>query len=149
VETENEEHLARLPGVSKRFTGVDQLSSTNSRAAAILDACSPAPKDLVLKVGAQVMLCKTLDQSKGLVNGSRGVVTAFHPLSGYPMVRFQSGTERVVTPELYSAIHNGTLLGTRTQLPLTLSWAMSIHKSQVKHMRRLRKRVEVVATTRH
>ena len=49
-------------------------------------------REITLKVGAQVMLTKNLDSSKGLVNGARGVVTSFtqgeFPL---PVVKFLSG----------------------------------------------------------
>ena len=43
----------------------------------MLDNQTPVVSKLTLKVGAQVMLMKNLDITKGLVNGARGVVTRF------------------------------------------------------------------------
>jgi len=40
-----------------------------------LDQMTPVPKNLSLKVGAQVMLLKNLNIAAGLVNGARGVIT--------------------------------------------------------------------------
>lgn len=43
----------------------------------MLDEQTPVESSLVLKVGAQVMLLKNVNISKGLVNGARGVITKF------------------------------------------------------------------------
>ena len=40
----------------------------------MLRTSCPAPAELVLKVGAQVILTKTLDSDQRLVNGARGGV---------------------------------------------------------------------------
>lgn len=91
----------------------------------------PCPKVLTLKVGAQVILTKRTSAAKGLVNGSRGVVTGFHGLHGPPVVKFKSGVEVMVPPETWSIVQGGVTLAVRKQLPLDLAWGISIHKSQV------------------
>ncbi|XP_066916281.1 ATP-dependent DNA helicase PIF1-like isoform X2 [Clytia hemisphaerica] len=89
------------------------------------------PRKLVLKVGAQVMLTKNLDLSKGLVNGARGVVVKFTADSseGLPEVQFVSGARCVIKQEKF-LFKTQVTTATRFQIPLKLAWAISIHKSQ-------------------
>lgn len=84
-------------------------------------------KELTLAVGAQVMYLT--NNSNGLVNGSRGVVTAFR--DGLPMVLFH-GFEQPIVVEMhcFEHKHRNRLLGYRKCLPLRLAWALTIHKSQ-------------------
>ncbi|VDO85095.1 unnamed protein product, partial [Schistosoma curassoni] len=88
-----------------------------------IDSSCPAPSVLNLKVGAQVMLLRNLDTGRGLVNGARGVIEKINNDNGLPEVRFYSAkwTIRGVDAEE---------IASRRQLPLTLAWAISIHKSQ-------------------
>lgn len=92
-----------------------------------LDQQTPVPGKLVLKVGAQVMLLKNINVSAGLVNGARGVVTAFK--EGFPVVRFRN-REYIAKHERWSIKTAGGAILTRKQIPLKLAWAFSIHKSQ-------------------
>ena len=73
VDAENRIQLGRLPGVAHEYAATDR---GGDRAKKALDQCR-ARALIGLKVGAQVILLKNLDQKKGLVNGSRGVVTRF------------------------------------------------------------------------
>jgi hypothetical protein len=111
-----------------------------------------APQLLELRIGAQVMLLKNLNTSRGLVNGARGVVVAFEPPEKHmdsmfdllPVVEFLvkgsavSGNEegggmkeRLVLQEESWDMKNGdNIVASRLQIPLMLAWAISIHKSQ-------------------
>jgi len=120
----NTQHLADLPGETKVFTAVD----SEQWAAKTLDSLVPAPRTLSLKVGAQVMLLKNVSVGEGLVNGARGVVTAFGA-DGFPVVRWASGASRGVGRVRWAAGAGGATLW-RAQLPLALAWAFSVHKAQ-------------------
>lgn len=72
VEGSNEKRLRELPGKSYRY---DAMDSGDPAIRDKLLSNMMAPKGLELKVGAQVMLIKNLDET--LVNGSLGKVIAF------------------------------------------------------------------------
>ncbi|WWC72652.1 uncharacterized protein I206_106616 [Kwoniella pini CBS 10737] len=143
-----------------------------------------APKFLELKVDAQVMLIKNMDET--LVNGSMGRVVGFCHKPFYttdttgkwapdadledldeeerykrqklrdtfqekvasgtvkpsPVVRFNvpGGTrDLLVEAEPFKVeLPNGEVQASRTQLPLILAWAMSIHKSQGQTLERVK-----------
>lgn len=125
------------------------------------------PTDLTLKVGARVVLLRNLDQQRGLVNGSIGVVIGFAPdpseivpiadLPGphkefrarsieafrarnassplRPVVRFPKNQNQIISAYASAGLRGSSdkmdqYVATRTQIPLALAWALSIHKSQ-------------------
>ena len=103
---------------------------------------------LYLKRGAQVILLKNLDPERGLVNGSRGVVTRFEKVVpgrckaddeyykqkdcslAFPVVKFANGVERRIVWETWELYQGPEVIARRSQIPLLLGWALSIHKSQ-------------------
>ncbi len=97
----------------------------------ILNTLCPAKDEIVLKIGAQVMLVKNLDVNNGLVNGSRGIVVGFTDGQKYPIVKFYSGKEIPIKLDVWTFRLNANVNVTRKQIPLQLGWALSIHKSQV------------------
>ncbi|XP_052896400.1 ATP-dependent DNA helicase PIF1 [Anopheles moucheti] len=92
-----------------------------------LDTMLQAPAKLTLKIGAQVMLLKNYNIAEGLVNGARGVIVNF--VQGLPLVKLKH-RELVVRHEKWSVKVGSGMMLTRSQLPLKLAWAFSIHKSQ-------------------
>ena len=111
----------------------------------LIKDCIAQPR-LSLRLGAQVMLLKNLDQQAKLVNGSRGVVTGFeapalderlkrvtmHPKDMPPLVprvAFQvdplagaaGWLTRVVYPEEWTVEEGGRTVASRTQVPLKLA----------------------------
>jgi len=132
AEAVNRAQLGRLPGRQYVFEGLLQGEFGHDHA--------PAPLRLELKVGAQVMMVNN-DAEGRWVNGTMGrvaeVVDEFDPLV---VVELESGIHAEVAPftwELFSFYVEGgelrsRVVGRYTQLPMTLAWAVTIHKSQGK-----------------
>ncbi|ETW04323.1 hypothetical protein, variant 1 [Aphanomyces invadans] len=76
--------------------------------------------------GVIVMLTKSLSVVNGLVNGARGTVLGFTRDTHMPIVRFDHGISQPMVPETFPIMANHTVVA----LPLTLAYAISIHKSQ-------------------
>ena len=88
---------------------------------------------LQLKVSTPILLLRNLDPSRGLCNGTRMVVTRLgqHGIVARIMGTEFDGEERII-PRV-KLIQNDDDLGfqrSRTQLPVTICFAMTINKSQ-------------------
>ena len=94
----------------------------------------PYAATLKLKIGAQVMLLSNLDVSAGLANGARGVVEEFvrapsRSVDGV-LVRWASGKTTTVDRDAKTVEEGGREVFSRSQFPLRLAWAVTIHKAQ-------------------
>lgn len=139
VDLVNERNLSALKGAKNLFkaetvfTPVETTAglTTNSpevkRLIEKMDRDSPYMPELLLAVGAQVMLLVNLDFDQGLVNGSRGIVVGFDP-SGAPLVEFKNGRCLPVPISSWECPELEGLL--RKQIPLKLAYAITIHKAQ-------------------
>ena len=98
----------------------------------------PAEQHLILKVGAQIMTLRN-DPAKNFINGSIGILEELMPQS--IRVKFPSQESSVEIPmatwEIVRYIYEDQTIkvnpvGSFTQLPVKLAWAVTIHKSQGK-----------------
>ena len=93
----------------------------------MMDNNSKYSKDITLTIGTQVMLIINLDLNEGLVNGSRGIVIGFK--DGLPLVKFLHGLIKLI--ERYTWDREDTHFNVqKSQIPLKLAWACTIHKIQ-------------------
>ncbi|MEV2225092.1 AAA family ATPase [Nocardia vinacea] len=134
----NREMLDRLLGLASHH----QATATGD-----LDRFDkPTDDDLEYKVGAQIMLL-TNDSSDRWVNGTIGRITGHRVDHGDPVVTVElpDGSEVEVGPHTWEVtrpiFESGALrhqvIGTYTQLPFRLAWAITIHKSQGQTLDRL------------
>jgi ATP-dependent DNA helicase PIF1 len=88
-------------------------------------------KELKLKIGAQVMCIINIKSEIGdilICNGSQGLITSFCETTGCPKVKYNNGIEMIMTRHVWLSDRIPGI-GV-SQVPLILSWALTIHKCQ-------------------
>lgn len=128
----NTRKLDELEGEPEVFNGIIQGEFPESNL--------PTPKELQLKVGAQILFVKN-DLNHRWVNGTLGTVIGFDEEEyNRIFVVTEDGKELDVEREIWSNIRytfnekekkiEAQELGTYTQFPLRMAWAITVHKSQ-------------------
>jgi ATP-dependent exoDNAse (exonuclease V) alpha subunit len=127
----NEQHLAAIEGAPSIFFGTIQGDFPQSSL--------PTPKELALKPGAQVIFIKN-DKDKRWVNGTIGIIDYIAEEDGIIGIINEEGVEYDVKREVWENMRytfndkeqkiEEELLGTYTQFPIRLAWAITVHKSQ-------------------
>lgn len=130
VTARNRQRLERLPG--------DEITYLAKQSGDLTLFDPPVEETLRFKVGAQIMMLNN-DQFDRWVNGTLGRVTGARLDDGLVItVDFTNGETADVRPYTWEAtrpvVDGGALrrevIGTYTQLPFKLAWAITIHKSQ-------------------
>ena len=133
VEAINRVELNKISNNSQIFSA--KFSGNSTRIEFLKKNCL-ANQSLELKVGAQVMMLKNTYQKEGIINGSIGIIKEFAKKTNYPIVKFNNGTLLTIAPEDWSLekfnIEKQKIEteAKMSQIPLILSWAITIHKSQ-------------------
>jgi ATP-dependent DNA helicase PIF1 len=110
--------------------GLTDADPDVKRAIGKLDRDAPYQPHLELKVGTQVMLVYNLLTEEGLVNGSRGVVEGFtETMPSYPRVLFKGQKDPIIVMEQSWKVDDFEGIK-RSQIPLILGYAATIHKCQ-------------------
>ena len=122
---------------AKDFYALDTVNNSASKDLTTFEKLFPSVRQtLRICKGTQVMLTKNINVKRRLVNGARGVVIGFGSKNGYPRVRWLNGKKDsdcewpVVGPVKFTVRDGDSNIYQRSQLPLNLAWAVSIHKSQ-------------------
>ena len=131
VDYTNEQRLAEIKGNPSVFRGTIKGDFPESSL--------PTPMELQLKPGAQVIFVKN-DKEKRWVNGTLGTVSYIAEEEGVIGIIDEQGVEHDVEREVWENMRytfnekeqkiEEELLGTYTQFPVRLAWAITVHKSQ-------------------
>ena len=127
----NDKKLAELPGEPVTFEGEIEGDFPESSL--------PTSKDLILKPGAQIIFIKN-DYDRRWVNGTIGTISGIDDEDGTIYVITDDGKECDVKPDSWRNIRyryneekkeiEEEVLGTFSQFPVRLAWAITVHKSQ-------------------
>ncbi len=129
----NQQKLEELPDETVMFEGVVTGEFPENSL--------PTPKELELKCGAQVLFIRN-DKEHQWVNGTLGIIIGFDINEGRETIYVHTDDEEdvIVEREVWSNVKYSFNeqekkieeheIGTYTQFPLRLAWAITVHKSQ-------------------
>lgn len=116
--------IYQIVSESKKKIGEEEMEFLKN----IIDKENNYEKSIQITENAQVMLLKNIDQELGLINGSRGIVIGFD--NDFPIVKFMDGTIQTIGYSEYTFEISAVTSIVAKQIPLSLAWCTTIHKSQ-------------------
>lgn len=122
----NRNEVSKLSGRKYSF-----LSNDNFEPETKLSTKGLPPKKIDIMIGMQVMCTCNNWKSFGIANGSIGIVRSVLESNKLIEIEFNNGVTHVVNQIKHTVRHRSRVL-TRIQFPLTMAWALTIHKAQGK-----------------
>ena len=151
VKTRNSVMLDKLPGDHYTIPAIDSKKDQKTSLPDDINRTGNLHTLLKIKVGARVMLTRNVDVPDGLTNGAQGTVVAVIDKTTPTVILVQFDNNRIGEAaklrSLYKNINQSAVpIGkyeasftvgsqntaevTRVQFPLTLAWAITIHKTR-------------------
>ncbi|XP_044714714.1 PIF1-like helicase domain-containing protein [Hirsutella rhossiliensis] len=127
----DDQEVARFANALRVYATKDRVIATNvgpGAAAAPDDKAGNLAKQVPVCIGARLMLTCNLWQQVGLCNGARGTVHDIGWAPGADPIRDQPKIVPIVAVKRDFLV--GATLCTRTQFPLVVCYAITVHKSQ-------------------
>ncbi len=141
ADRENDRRIGQLRTKEHVFT-----SASTDKFGEVAEKNLPAPSALKIRVGAHVMFVRN-DRDRNWVNGTMGHVTEIEDEMVRVKITDSQGGHVWVEPETWEMnefVHNkkserldSKVVGTFTQFPLRLGYAITVHKSQGKTLERV------------
>lgn len=130
VEEINKKELERLPGEYIYFTAQDTIIKKNVRIPN--EICEKhldllAPKEIMVKIGAQIMITWNIDVENKISNGTRGVLK--NNTENGILVTLRDNRD-IEIPSIEYKYENDEVVLVRMQYPIIIAYALTIHKCQ-------------------
>lgn len=145
-DTINAAMLAALPGPEVKLVAEDSIDCARHLRGKVKEMLKKIGEDstntaglddvLVLKIGARIMLRRNLDVTLGLVNGALGTLVAVKwdpskkSQAKYLTIKFSHGLVHDLEPTKAKFMVMAKGFIHRTQFPISVAYAITIHKSQ-------------------
>ena len=109
--------------ITKKYDKLDDNKKTETIKNKCLKSCM-LDDEIKLCVGSKVMIITNIDFENEIINGSQGIIIKF--IDNLPLVKFKH-CERIIEPMSMKTSDDLYMI---EQVPLILSWALTIHKAQ-------------------
>ena len=113
------------PEVNRKLRMYEQQYS--SEVDTVLDDL--CPKQVTIKIGCKILICRTYNADANLVNGTVGKIISINTHPPSVLIETQDGCKHTIEQREFK-VDNPHYTCSRKQYPFKLGWAITIHKSQ-------------------